>query len=875
MHSKKAVILIAAKLAMGVAFGQIPQGTAGCVLSPNVPSTLPSSSNVVGITWQTEIDQYTYQPAAGFPVRIRYDADCVFFTGSAGGTCVGASIQNVGHAFADDAVGASNPFPALGLYLTSLDPSLLNSQHGVSLDADPTAYPQFGRIFENVDGGGFVGMNIYTRQNVGSPDPLHPILVRWTVSRVGVVTNPLGNFSKDLTGAWAPLVGTFVQWRFSIAISGQSQDVATYYLPIEKAEYISVGTPLDLGQEQFGSVEDTLVGEPTRVHYSDMRVTDGAAWYPLQQWRLFHCIDNLFNGYPITDLRYGWESDADSLVSTAGHDDDIAGAIRTIGATFTIQSGIVCAVSTNPASVQVSAAAQTFPMSIADPTGCFWEVVDSDGWVSSQPSSGLNDSQTQLSFRANPYPFLRNTTVQAGNQSVSVQQGAWLTGTTHPVASYPDDILWPGVEAGTYVDTRILALAAGQQAFAAMPYVGQTQVTNGSIQSPGPAFQAAGGTPFVMLDTTRDVVLMHPCPGNCSAAQGAVAEYTVPYPFTYRITGAFARANDATGAGLGVNVLVFKNNNLQQPLYSADIGPMNTVNPTDYFGGAGSAAFDLTAFLQLGDTVNIGVFAMPGDGTFDATAVKFRIVPDAGVTCTYKLAPASAAVSASGGTGAITLTTAPGCGWLATSDAPWITLNTGASGGTTGTIGYSVLANTGADRTATINVAGQQATVSQDAPNVTFTASPISAAGVSTLSWNAPGYSSVVIHVNSATGPAMTGILSSSGSAPTGTWVTNGMQFFLVDAASGTGIANVAVGGSGLSFTASPISAAGVSTLSWNAPGYSSLVIHVNSATGPAMTGILSSSGSAPTGTWVANGMQFFLVDAASGTTIADVTVAV
>jgi hypothetical protein len=133
----------------------------------------------------------------------------------------------------------------------------------------------------------------------------------------------------------------------------------------------------------------------------------------------------------------------------------------------------------------------------------------------------------------------------------------------------------------------------------------------------------------------------------------------------------------------------------------------------------------------------------------------------------------------------------------------------------------------------------------------------------------------------------MTGTLPSSGSTDTGLWVTDGMQFFLVDLASGGTIASLTVrvtGGSTpkptVTFTANPnpiILAAGVTTgqttLNWNAPGYSNLVIRLNSPSGSPMTGALPSSGTTPTGNWVSSGMQFFLVDASTGNSLASVVV--
>jgi hypothetical protein len=133
--------------------------------------------------------------------------------------------------------------------------------------------------------------------------------------------------------------------------------------------------------------------------------------------------------------------------------------------------------------------------------------------------------------------------------------------------------------------------------------------------------------------------------------------------------------------------------------------------------------------------------------------------------------------------------------------------------------------------------------------------------------------------------------LPPSGWATFGPWVTQGMQFYLQLSQNGnaSGDANTILtlqAGSALlssspppppagpvTFTANPnpiivgsLQTAGMTTLSWNAPGYSQLVILVGSANGTQMTGIEPGQGSAPTGSWVTDGMQFFLQNASSGT---------
>ena len=181
------------------------------------------------------------------------------------------------------------------------------------------------------------------------------------------------------------------------------------------------------------------------------------------------------------------------------------------------------------------------------------------------------------------------------------------------------------------------------------------------------------------------------------------------------------------------------------------------------------------------------------------------------------------------------------------------------------------------------------------ANGITFTANPNpivppngATVGITTLSWNAPGYNQLAIFVNSTSGTQMTGIIGSTGTAKTGNWVTDGTQFFLVDLDTHSAIASLTVHVSGggpppvnvITFTANPNpiippngATVGMTTLSWNAPGYDRLAVFVNSATGTQMTGTVGSTGTAKTGNWVTDGTQFFLVDLDTGSAIASLTV--
>jgi hypothetical protein len=85
------------------------------------------------------------------------------------------------------------------------------------------------------------------------------------------------------------------------------------------------------------------------------------------------------------------------------------------------------------------------------------------------------------------------------------------------------------------------------------------------------------------------------------------------------------------------------------------------------------------------------------------------------VPCTYSISPASQTVIALGGSGTVAVTTTSGCAWTASSNAPWITVTSGAAGTGSGSVGFGVGINLLGARTGTLTIAGQTFTVNQDA----------------------------------------------------------------------------------------------------------------------------------------------------------------
>ena len=107
-----------------------------------------------------------------------------------------------------------------------------------------------------------------------------------------------------------------------------------------------------------------------------------------------------------------------------------------------------------------------------------------------------------------------------------------------------------------------------------------------------------------------------------------------------------------------------------------------------------------------------------------------RLITSEEKSCVPTLSPASASLPQGGGTGSVNVSTPSGCSWVAASNDGWITITGGSSGAGSGTVSYSVAANSGAQRSGTISVNGQAFTITQ-APNPASCSYSLNIPGVS------------------------------------------------------------------------------------------------------------------------------------------------
>jgi hypothetical protein len=203
---------------------------------------------------------------------------------------------------------------------------------------------------------------------------------------------------------------------------------------------------------------------------------------------------------------------------------------------------------------------------------------------------------------------------------------------------------------------------------------------------------------------------------------------------------------------------------------------------------------------------------------------------------------------------------------------------------------HTISANyAGADGFAASASAPVSITVGGAAPGVTFTVNPVIVPpgvmmGTATLLWNAPPASTVEIHIGAPDG-ALFAQAGSQGSATTGSWVTNGMAFFLQDVSGGKQLteANTLAIASAqlqtqsldgtLTIDPTPIyvtyGSLGTATMHWSAPSSTNTQVRVNAPNGP-LFAAGGSQGTATAAGWVTNGMTFYLQDVSAGEILTD-----
>src|SRR5688572_8224296 len=123
--------------------------------------------------------------------------------------------------------------------------------------------------------------------------------------------------------------------------------------------------------------------------------------------------------------------------------------------------------------------------------------------------------------------------------------------------------------------------------------------------------------------------------------------------------------------------------------------------------GQGNGKVDFRAAANAG--------ASTREGEIVINDSRVRVMQEA-APCQFTLTPADQTVGSAALETSVAVGAPSGCSWTATSNAPFITITSGASGSGNGTVAFQVLANVGNSRAGTLTIAGRTHTVTQLSP---------------------------------------------------------------------------------------------------------------------------------------------------------------
>jgi hypothetical protein len=326
--------------------------------------------------------------------------------------------------------------------------------------------------------------------------------------------------------------------------------------------------------------------------------------------------------------------------------------------------------------------------------GCSWTAVSNDSWITvTSGASGSTTGPVGLTISANTGGTARTGTVTIAGQTLTITQSG------------------PGTCLYSVMPLTKSALAAGDS--------GNVTVTTGA----NCAWTAASNSGWIAV--TSNPITVGPGTATLTIAMNPDATQRIG---TMTIAGQTYTVTQAAQPGCTYTI---------SPLTKSAVaaGETTTAAVTATAGCAWTAVspVEWIAITGGGSGTGNGTVTM-AIATNSATTQRSAAVTIAGRTftvtqvgtgaCAFTLGPTARSSPAAGEMTSATVTTGDTCVWSAASGAPWILVSAGSSGSGSGMVTMTIAANSGAQRIATVTIAGQSFTVTQAPGSCTYTVTP-------------------------------------------------------------------------------------------------------------------------------------------------------
>ena len=381
------------------------------------------------------------------------------------------------------------------------------------------------------------------------------------------------------------------------------------------------------------------------------------------------------------------------------------GTITAGGQTFTVsQTGVTCAYSLSVSSAAHGPGTESGGFGVTATPGCSWSATTAQAWIHTT-STGTGTGTVAYTVDANTGASARTGTISIGGQNFAVNQAA--VDTTPPGVTFLAPLSGATLSGQVSVSTRATDNAG--MASAAFYYDGAGQWTLiGSNSAAGTAC-----TNVATLDTAGIsdgshtlLCMAYDTSGNSSYAMLGVSIANSTCNYSFNPTGASHGAGAESGS-FAVTATV-------GCAWSAGT-PQAWIHTTSSSSGNGTASYTVDA--NTGTTARSGSISAGGQ-TFT--------VNQAGITCAYTLSASSGSHGSAAASGSFGVTATAGCAWSASTVQTWI--HTTSTGSGSGTVNYTVDANTSTNsRSGSITVGGQAFTVNQSGITCTYSLNTTSA----------------------------------------------------------------------------------------------------------------------------------------------------
>jgi hypothetical protein len=343
-----------------------------------------------------------------------------------------------------------------------------------------------------------------------------------------------------------------------------------------------------------------------------------------------------------------------------------------------------------PASQTIATSGGASTVSVATDSDCAWTATTDSVWLSlTAPTTGTGAGVISFTVPPNPGSDRTGTITVAGQRATVVQSSA-------PIPCS-------------------VTISPTSQSFTAAGGAGQSI----AVTSPNTCtWTAQSGVPWIAVTSGSTGSGNGTVTFNVAANTGAARTGTIGIAnrtFTVSQAAAAAPPPACTYAIAPTSQNVDANANTGTVAVTADAGCTWTatsgvawITVTAGATGSGNGSVGFSVAANTG-AARSGTLTIAGQ-VFTVNQAAFVPPP-----CTYAIAPTSQNVPVLGASGTVNVTTAVGCTWTASSNAPWLTITSGASGSGNGAVGFTAAANVGAARSGTLTIAGQTFTVTQDA----------------------------------------------------------------------------------------------------------------------------------------------------------------